>query len=51
MKHLGTQKLETKRLVLRQIKESDALGIYNSFINEEKFLYYANKEKRTLIVL
>lgn len=48
MKHLGTQKLETKRLVLRQIKESDALGIYNSFINEEKFLYYANKEKRTL---
>ena len=47
MKHLGTKELETNRLVLRQMQESDAEGIYNSFINEEKFLYYTNKEKRT----
>lgn len=48
MKHLGTKTLKTERLVLRQFKEEDAQAIYNSFINQEKFLYYANKEKRTL---
>lgn len=48
MKHLGTIKLITDRLVLRRFKEEDAEGIFNSFVNDEGFLYYANKEKRTL---
>ncbi len=48
MKHLGTIKLITDRLVLRRFKEEDAEGIFNSFVNDEDFLYYANKEKRTI---
>ena len=48
MKHLGTVNLITKRLVLRRFKEKDAEGILNSFVNDEDFLYYANKEKRTI---
>ena len=48
MKHLGTAKLITERLVLRRFKEEDAEGIFNSFVNDEDFLYYANKEKRSL---
>ena len=48
MKHLGTVQLITKRLILRRFKEEDAEGIFNSFINDEGFLYYANKQKRTL---
>ena len=48
MKHLGTITLITERLVLRRFKEEDAEGIFNSFVNDEGFLYYANKEKRTL---
>ena len=42
MKHLGTKKLITERLILRQIEESDAEEIYNGFINQPEFLYYAN---------
>ena len=48
MKHLGTKELYSKRLLLRKIKEADAEEIYNGFINQEEFLYYANKQKRTL---
>ena len=48
MNHLGTIELITDRLILRQMKEEDAKGIFDSFVNNEKFLYYANKEKRTL---
>ena len=48
MEHLGTVNLITKRLVLRRFKEKDAEGILNSFVNDEGFLYYANKEKRTI---
>lgn len=48
MKHLGTKTLKTERLILREFQEVDAQAIYNSFINQEKFLYYANKERRTL---
>ncbi len=48
MKHLGTKKLITERLILRQIEESDAEEIYNGFINQPEFLYYANKKERTL---
>ena len=48
MKDLGTKILETKRLILRRFKKEDAEEIYNGFINQKAFLYYANKEKRTL---
>ena len=48
MKHLGTKKIETDNLILRTFREEDSPGIYNSFRNQEKFLYYANKEKITL---
>lgn len=48
MKHLGTLKLETERLVLRRIEENDAKEIYDGFINQEDYLYFFNKEPRTL---
>lgn len=48
MLHLGSARLETQRLVLDRIKENDAIEIYDGFINQESFLYYANKEIRTL---
>ena len=48
MNHLGTVELKTSRLVLRQFQESDANGIFHSFVNNEGFLYYANKEPRDL---
>ncbi len=48
MNHAGTVKLETDRLILREMKETDAQAIFDSFVNNEGFLYYANKEPRTL---
>lgn len=48
MIHKGTKILESDRLILRQLKESDAEEIYNGFINQKEFLYYANKKRRTL---
>ena len=48
MNHLGTVMLESDRLILRRIYESDAVEIYNGFVNQKDFLYYANKSKRTL---
>ena len=48
MYHLGTIKISTERLVLRQFNDNDGIGIFNSYINDEKFLYYANKEKVSL---
>lgn len=48
MVHKGTKILETDRLILRQFRENDAEEIYNGFINQEEFLYYANKKRRTL---
>ena len=47
MNHLGTIELKSDRLILRKFKENDAEKIYNSFINDESFLYYANKERRS----
>ena len=44
MRHNGTKKLETDRLLLRRIYKEDAIEIYNGFINQERFLYYLNKE-------
>lgn len=48
MKHLGTKILKSNRLVLRRFKEQDAKEIYEGFINQKDFLYYANKKQRTL---
>lgn len=48
MNHIGTKKLSTDRLVLRRFEEKDAEEIFLGFVNQEEFLYYANKEKRTL---
>lgn len=48
MNHLGTIELKTDKLILRKFKETDAEDIFNSFINNEEFLYYANKEPRNL---
>lgn len=48
MKSVGTKKLETKNLILRRFKESDAQGVYDSFINQDDYLYYFHQEKRSL---
>ncbi len=48
MNHLGTKLLKSERLILRRFKELDAKEIYDGYVNQEEFLYYANKEKRTL---
>ena len=48
MKHLGTKTLETDRLLLRRIYKEDAKEIFEGFINQEDYLYFFNKEPRTL---
>ncbi len=48
MKNLGTKLLKTDRLIIRKFEESDALEVFNGYINQEKFLYYANKKKMNL---
>ncbi len=48
MKHLGTKTLETDRLLLRRIYKEDAKEIFEGFINQEDYLYFFNKESRTL---
>ena len=48
MNHLGTRLLQGERLILRRFKESDAEEIYEGFINQDGFLYYAHKERRSL---
>ena len=48
MKHLGTKVLYGNHLILRRFKEDDSLEIFNGFVNQDEFLYYSNKKKRTL---
>lgn len=48
MKHLGTKLLNTERLTLRRIYKEDAKEIFLGFVNQEEFIYYMNKKKRTL---
>ena len=48
MRHLGTRELQTERLLLRRLRESDAEELFLGFVNQEEFLYYAHKEARTL---
>lgn len=47
MKHLGTRQLQTERLLLRRTRESDAEELFQGFINQEEFLYYAQKKEQT----
>lgn len=48
MNSIGTKVLESERLILIRFRESDAKELYEGYINQEEFLYYANKEKKTL---
>ena len=48
MNHVGTINLESERLILRRYKKEDSNEIFLGFVNQDEFLYYANKEKRTL---
>ena len=48
MNNIGTKTIKTERLLLRRFTEDDAKEIYEGYVNQEDFLYYANKEKRTL---
>ena len=43
MNHVGTKIINTERLVLRRFTENDAKEIYEGYVNQEDFLYYANK--------
>ena len=46
--HLGTMEINTARLTLRKFKESDAEELYNGYMNQEEFLYYAHKERKNV---
>ena len=46
--NIGSITLNSNRLVLRRIYQEDALEIFESFVNQDEFLYWANKKKRTL---
>ena len=48
MVHLGTVTLENENLILRKVEKSDTESIFNGVINQEEFLYYANKKKVSL---
>lgn len=48
MKNVGTVILETPRLLLRRFTVDDAQELYDGFINQKEFLYYANKSEITL---
>ena len=48
MNNIGTKTIETERLILRRFTEDDAKEIYEGYVNQEGFLYYENKKKRTL---
>lgn len=48
MESIGTQTLESDRLILRKITHNDGKEIFESFRNQKEFLYYANKQPTTL---
>lgn len=48
MKQLGTVEIAYGRLLLRKFRPQDAEELYNGFINQKEFLYYANKQPVTL---
>ena len=40
--------METARLILRRFTKADGKELFEGYVNQEGFLYYANKERRTL---
>lgn len=46
--HLGTKEINTSRLLLRRFKESDLNELYEGYMNQEEYLYYANKERKAI---
>lgn len=40
LKHLGTQKLETERLILRKFKEEDAIDMFNNWASDSEVTKY-----------
>lgn len=48
MKEIGTQNIETKRLVMRKFTKQDSKEIVEGFRNQKEFLYYANKSPVSL---
>jgi len=45
MNNIGTKELFSTRLILRKFRKSDKSQLFNGYINQNEFLYYANKEK------
>lgn len=48
MNNLGTVTLESERLILRRYEEKDAEELYNGYMNQKEFLYYASKGFKSL---
>lgn len=48
MIHLGTRELHTNRLTLRKFDKKDASELFDSYINQEEFWYYANKNRMSI---
>ena len=48
MNNLGTKTLESDRLILRKFELKDVESVYNGYINQSEFLYYAHKETKSL---
>ena len=46
MNNIGTKTIETNRLILRRFTETDAQEIYEGYVNQEDFLYYANVKNK-----
>ena len=40
LKHIGTQKLETERLILRKFKEEDAVDMFNNWASDSEVTKY-----------
>ena len=43
MENFGTITIKTKRLILRKFQIADRKGVFEGYINQSEFLYYANK--------
>lgn len=48
MINLGTKELKSQRLILRKFRLGDFDELFNSYINQDEFLYYANKNKKSI---
>lgn len=48
MNQLGTIELVYKQILLRKFRPEDAKELYNGYVNQKEFLFYANKKPVTL---